>query len=51
MDIKSIIKEHPKTSHKFSKNIRQAEKVYSSSYLYSDTKKRKIFKRFYETCF
>ena len=41
--IKSIITEHPKTSHKLSKTIRQAEKVSSNSPLYSDTKKLKIF--------
>ena len=27
VDIKSVITEHPKTSHKLSKTIRQAEKV------------------------
>ena len=42
-DIKSIIAEHPKTSHKLSKTIRQAEKVGSKSSLYSDTKKVKTF--------
>ena len=44
-DIKSVVIEHPKTSHKLSKTIRQAEKVtevgsgesYNSS-LYSETK-------------
>ena len=35
--------EHPKTSHKLSKTIRQAEKVSSGSSLYSDTKKGEIF--------
>ena len=39
VDIKSVITEHPKTSHKLSKTIRQAEKVGSNSSLYSDTKK------------
>ena len=38
VDIKSVIAEHPKTSHKLSKTIRQAEKVSSNSSLYSDTK-------------
>ena len=33
--------EHPKTSHKFSKTTRQAEKVSSNSSLHSDTKKSK----------
>ena len=46
VDIKSIITEHPKTSDKLSKTIRQAEKVGSNSFLYSDTKKkRKFFKQ------
>ena len=43
VDIKSIIIEHPKTSHKLSKTIRQAEKVGSNSSLYSGTKKVKKF--------
>ena len=43
VDIKSVIAEHPKTSHKLSKTIRQTEKVSSNSSLYSDTKKVKIF--------
>ena len=43
VDIKSVITEHPKTSHKLSKTIRQAEKVGSNSSLYSDTKNVKIF--------
>ena len=43
IDIKPVITEHPKTSHKLSKTIRQAEKVGSNSSLYSDTKKGKIF--------
>ena len=30
IDIKSAIKEHPKTSHKLSKTIKQAEKVYQA---------------------
>ena len=42
-DLKSVIAEHPKTSHKLSKAIRQAEKVGSNSCLYSDTKKVKTF--------
>ena len=43
--IKSIITEHPKTSHKLFKTIRQAGKVGSNSSLYSDTKKVKIFSK------
>ena len=43
VDIKSIITEHPKSSHKLSKTIRQAEKVDSDSSLYSDTKKNENF--------
>ena len=43
VDIKSVITEHRKTSHKLSKTIRQAAKVGSDSCLYSDTKKSKIF--------
>ena len=43
VDIKSIITEHQKTSHKLSKTIRQAKKVGSNSPLYSDTKRVKIF--------
>ena len=48
-DIKLVIIEHPKTSHKLSKTMRQAEKASqvgsgksSNSSLYSDTKKVKI---------
>ena len=37
VDINSVIIEHPKTSHKLYKTIRQAEKVGSNSSLYSDT--------------
>ena len=36
VDIKSIVTEHPKTSHTLSKTIRQADKVGSNSSLYSD---------------
>ena len=50
VDIKSVIIKHPKTSHKLTKTIRQAEKVCqvgfgksSNSSLYSETKKEKIF--------
>ena len=43
VDIKSVITEHPKTSHKLSKTIRKSEKVDSNSSLYSDTKKRGNF--------
>ena len=39
VDIKSVTTEHPETSHKLSKTIRQAEKVGSNSSSYSDTKK------------
>ena len=39
VDIKSVIIEHPKTSHKLSKTIKQAEKVRSNSSLYNNTKK------------
>ena len=44
--MKSVIIEHPKTSSKLSKTIRQAEiffKVGSNSSLYSDTKRSEIF--------
>ena len=43
LDIKLVMSEHPKTSHKLSKTIRQAEKVSSGSSLYSYTKKGEIF--------
>ena len=43
VDIKSVITEYPKTSHKLSKTIRQAEKLGFNSYLYSDTEKVKNF--------
>ena len=39
VDIKSVITQHPKTSHQLSKTIRQAQKVGSNSSLYSDAKK------------
>ena len=35
--------EHPKTSHKLSKTVRQAEKVGSNNSLYSNTKKCENF--------
>ena len=38
VDIKSVIIEHPKTSHKLSKTVRKAGKVGSNSSLNSDTK-------------
>ena len=41
VNIKSVITEHPKTSHELSKTITQAEKVGSNSSLNSDTKKKK----------
>ena len=43
VDIKSIITEHTKVSHKLSKTIRQAGKVGSNSSSYSDTRKVKTF--------
>ena len=43
VEIKSIITEHPKTSHKLSKTIRQPEKVGSYSSLYNDTERVKDF--------
>ena len=42
-DIKLDITEHPKTPHKLSKAIRQAEKLSSNSPLYNDTKKSENF--------
>ena len=39
VDIKSVVTEHPKTSHKLSKTVRQAKKVGSNSPLQRDTKK------------
>ena len=42
VEIKSVIINHPKTSHQFSKAIRQAEKGGSNSSLYSDTKNVKL---------
>ena len=46
VDIKSAIIDHPKTSHKLSKTVKQAEKVPevgSKSYSYSNTKELNIF--------
>ena len=43
VDIKSVITEHPKTSHKLSKTIAKGEKVGSNSSFYSDTKKHENF--------
>ena len=40
VDIKSVITEHPKSSRKLSKSIRQSEKVGSNSSSYSYTTKR-----------
>ena len=37
--MKSIITEHPKTSHKLSKTIRQAKNLGSNTPLHIDTKK------------
>ena len=46
--IKSSIREHPKTSHKFLKAIKEAKNVSSDknfdSHLYSETKKVKLFR-------
>ena len=42
IDIRSVITEHPKTSHKLSKTIRQAEKEGLNTSLYSNTKKVNI---------
>ena len=43
VDIKSVITEHPKTSHKLSKTTRQSAKGGSNITFYSDTKKREYF--------
>ena len=43
VDIKSVITEHPKTSHKLSKTIRQAEKVGSNIFYIVIHKTMKIF--------
>ena len=43
VDIKSVITEHTKASHKLSKTVRQAGKVGSNSSSYSDTRKVKTF--------
>ena len=43
VEIKSIITEHPKTSNKLSKTIRQVEKIGFNSSSYKDTKKVKFF--------
>ena len=37
--------EHPKASYKLYRTIKRAGEVGSNSFLYSDTKKRKFFKR------
>ena len=42
-DIKPIITEHPKTSHRLFETARQAEKVSSNSSLQGKTKKVKVF--------
>ena len=42
-DIKSVITEHPKTSQKLSKTIRQGDKVGSNSSLFKGTKKNENF--------
>ena len=43
VDIKSVITEHPKTSHNLSKTIKQDGKVGSNSPLYSDAKNSENF--------
>ena len=43
VDIKSVIAEHPKISHKLSKTKKQPGKVGSNSSLYGDTKKGENF--------
>ena len=46
--IKSVVTEHPKTLHKFSKTIRRAKKVSqlgSNSSLYNNAKKEKYLER------
>ena len=43
-DMKSIITEHSKTSHKLSKTIRQDKKLVSNSPLYNDKKGKNFFK-------
>ena len=43
VDIKSVITEHRKTSHRLSKTERKGENVDSNSSLYSDTKKSENF--------
>ena len=45
VDIKSVITEHAKISHKLSKTIRQGEKVGSNRSKYSDKKKWIFFER------
>ena len=42
-DIKSVITEYAKTSHKLCKTTRNSEKVGSNSSLYSDPKKTRTF--------
>ena len=42
-DIKSVITEHAKTSHKLCKTTRNSEKVGSNSSLYSDPKMTRTF--------
>ena len=43
VNIKSVIREYPKTLHKLSKTIKEGEKVGSNGSLYSDIKKRETF--------
>ena len=46
VDLKSVVREHPKTSYKLSKFMRKTEKVGTNSSLYSDTRnKENFFKR------
>ena len=43
VDLISVIREHPKASYKLSKTIKKGQKAGSISFLYSHTKKCKIF--------
>ena len=43
LDIKSVIREHPKNSHKLCEIIMEAEKVGAGTPLYSEIKHLKIF--------
>ena len=45
VDIKAVIREYPKISHKLSNTKRQAEHEGSNSFLYRDAKKWKYFEQ------